>query len=120
MVSIRGDRVRQLRTALGINQTELAEKLGINQFQVSRYERGSSNPSVDVLVVMAQILNTTSDYLLGLSSEVKPDGAHEILSRLSPAEMEMVKLMRRYDADVQMRLVELVRLTEEIPPPNDR
>lgn len=34
------DRLRSLRTDAGLNQTELADRLGVTQAYVSKYERG--------------------------------------------------------------------------------
>lgn len=45
-----GKRLRSWRIAQGINQTELAYKLGITQAMVSTFERGSVRPGVTVAI----------------------------------------------------------------------
>lgn len=40
-----GDWIRQERKARGWNQTELGERLGVSQVQVSQWETGKSQPS---------------------------------------------------------------------------
>lgn len=60
-----GRRLRARRALLGITQPELAERTGIPQAHISRYERGvftSINP--ERLVALAEVLGVTTDYLL--------------------------------------------------------
>lgn len=47
------------RKSAGMTQTELSEKSGISQGDISRLENGSRNPSVAVLERIAKALNTT-------------------------------------------------------------
>lgn len=60
-----GDRIRASRTAIGLTQKELGEKLLTDQTTVSAWERGRSEklagPS---LVALAMVLQTTPDALL--------------------------------------------------------
>jgi transcriptional regulator with XRE-family HTH domain len=51
-----GLNLKLARTAAGMTQTELADKLGIAQKQLSRYERGEQTPSVEMAVRMADAL----------------------------------------------------------------
>lgn len=61
-----GERIRKLRTELGLSQKELAEKLGVAQNTVAQYEKGTSKLSIEVLYYLALALNTTADEILGL------------------------------------------------------
>ena len=64
-----GIRIKQLRVQKGVSQDELAEKLSMNRVNISHYERGKiTNIPGDVLTKIAQVLNTNTDYLLGLSN----------------------------------------------------
>ena len=47
------------RKSAGLTQTELSEKTGISQADISRLENGSRNPSVAVLERIAKALNST-------------------------------------------------------------
>ena len=62
-----GKRIQELRSEKFLQQKELAEKVGVKQNSISRYESGVIVPSMEVLVHLAQVLDTTTDYLLGLS-----------------------------------------------------
>lgn len=54
-----GSKIREARKAAGLNQGELAEKLGLPQSQVSDWERGEVTPSVPSLVKIAPCLRST-------------------------------------------------------------
>ena len=59
-----GDRLKALRTERGWSQAELAEKIGSDARQVSRYENGRVAPSLDVLAKIADTLDISVDYLV--------------------------------------------------------
>lgn len=61
-----GQRIRELRNERGISQKDLAGKIGVAQNTIAQYEKGTAKTSLDVLVNLADILKTTTDYLLGL------------------------------------------------------
>ena len=57
------ERIRQLRQERNWSQTQLAQKMGIHQKQVSAYERGRNTPSTEVLIKLADIFDVSLDYL---------------------------------------------------------
>lgn len=59
-----GERIKELRKEAGWSQGELAERVGTDARQVSRYENGRITPSLDVLVRIAEVLNISIDYLV--------------------------------------------------------
>jgi transcriptional regulator with XRE-family HTH domain len=64
-----GKRLGQLRKLKGLTQKELANKLNKAKSTVSGYEINNSEPDTNTLVKMALLLETTTDYLLGLADE---------------------------------------------------
>jgi transcriptional regulator with XRE-family HTH domain len=58
-------RIRDLREDHDMNQTELAQKLGMSQTGYSKYETGENDIPTRVLIKLAQIYGTSIDYLLG-------------------------------------------------------
>ena len=60
------ENIRKLRVALGINQVELAKKLGVSKQCVSNWENDNIQPSVDMLVKIAKFFAVSVDELLGL------------------------------------------------------
>lgn len=63
------DRLRGLRGTE--SQTAFAARFGLKQAIYSHYETGRKKPSLEVLMQMAMVLGTTTDYLLGLSEEAR-------------------------------------------------
>lgn len=61
-----GKRIKELRTDKGLSQKVLGDKIGVQQGTVADYERGKACPSCEVILLLAQIFDTTTDYLLGL------------------------------------------------------
>jgi transcriptional regulator with XRE-family HTH domain len=56
--------LKKRRKELGLTQNQLSELTGIAQNDISRYESGRMNPTVDNLIQLADVLNVTTDYLL--------------------------------------------------------
>lgn len=61
-----GERIKMLRTELGLSQKDLAVKVGVAQNTIAQYEKGTSKLSIEVLFYLALALETTSDDILGL------------------------------------------------------
>ena len=68
---------KQCRKKQGISQTELASKLGVTQQAVGKWESGKSSPDPSTVARIAELLNTTADYLLGLYRPVSNVSAPE-------------------------------------------
>lgn len=61
-----GQRICELRTALGWSQVELANRLSVAKQTVSNWENENIQPSIEMLVRLAKLFNVATDYLLGL------------------------------------------------------
>jgi len=62
-----GKRLKELRKAQGLTQTQLAELLGISQQLVAFYEGGHQRIAIDLLPDVARLLGVSVEELLGLS-----------------------------------------------------
>lgn len=62
-------RIREMRKERGLSQAKIAQKIGMEQTQYSRYERGENEIKVNVLIDICKALDVSSDYLLGLSDD---------------------------------------------------
>jgi transcriptional regulator with XRE-family HTH domain len=58
-----GERIKRLRQERGWSQTQLGQKLGVHQKQISGYEREVHVPSTEVLLRMARLFDVSLDYL---------------------------------------------------------
>lgn len=63
-----GQRICELRTALGWSQVELAKRLGVAKQTVSNWENENIQPSIEMLIRLARLFNVTTDYMLGLET----------------------------------------------------
>lgn len=66
-------RLSIVRKARGYTQEELAKKLCVNVYTVSRFENGTKKPSLDLLVKIADILDVSLDWLLDRQSYRKKE-----------------------------------------------
>ena len=56
--------VRQRRTELGMTQTEIADKIGVDAGYISDLERGRRKPNLSRLAPLAEALDTTPSALI--------------------------------------------------------
>lgn len=101
-----GERLKQLRKERGLTQEQLAEVLSVERSSIGKYEGKSGvMPSDDVKKRMAEYFDVSFDYLMGRTVErdenpsnsayqvpIEPKNElEELLAKLSPAEVQMVK-----------------------------
>jgi transcriptional regulator with XRE-family HTH domain len=58
-----GERIIQLRTQCGINQSQLAAAIDVSRQAVSKWENGQSVPCAAMMIKLADVLNTDIEYL---------------------------------------------------------
>ena len=56
--------IKRQRIQKGLSQEELAQKLFVTRQTVSNYETGKSNPDLDTLIKLSEILETDVETLL--------------------------------------------------------
>jgi len=65
-------RIRDLREDNDLSQRALSAKLGMKQSQYCRYEQGYRDIPTDILIKLADIFNTSTDYLLERTDDPTP------------------------------------------------
>lgn len=63
-----GGRMQRRRKDCRLTQQQLAKRLHLTQCTISQYETGKALPSIKILPCIAVALNTSVDYLLGLTN----------------------------------------------------
>ncbi len=58
------ERIQQLRKSKGLSQEQLAAQLDVSRQAVSKWESGQSVPELDKIILMSNLFETTTDYLL--------------------------------------------------------
>ena len=64
-------RIRDLREDKNMNQTQIANYLGMSQTGYSKYETGENDIPTAILIKLTRFYNTSIDYLLGETDEPK-------------------------------------------------
>lgn len=65
-------RLRDMREDHDLVQKEVAAQLGIDQRVYSTYETGKREIPLHLLITLARLYNTSTDYLLGLTDQRTP------------------------------------------------
>ena len=88
-----GSRLLQARKKKGISQEELAKHLGTKGPAIGRYERDEMKPSIEAATKMAQVLEVSLDWLVGVTdAELDTATINRIqdITRLSQKDKELV------------------------------
>ena len=65
-------RLKDLREDHDLKQEDIAKILNISQTNYSKYELEKVNIPISSLIVLTDFYNTSIDYLIGLTDEIKP------------------------------------------------
>lgn len=98
---LQSDRLRIAREKRGLTQHQLARICGIGLNQITRYENGLIEPAAVTLGNIAQVLNVSVDYLLGLSDtprDFSPDS-------LRPDERQLLEAYAAGDSTTVVKLM---------------
>ncbi len=68
-----GSFIMEKRRALGLTQQQLADKLNISFQAISKWEKGTTYPNIEILKDLAVILDVTVDEILS-GKEKEPEG----------------------------------------------
>ncbi len=99
---MRKERLKAARLKNHLTQGELAEKLKIDAMQISRWEKGHKIPRSERLAEIAQVLNVSVDYLLGISDEPT---IRVRVENLTIEEMALVRAFREGDDKEAMKIL---------------
>ena len=107
-------KLKELRTEKNFTQSKLAEMRHISQQTYSDYEKGRTNPDIVTLISIADILDTTVDYLLGREDDfgnVVIQG--ETNAPLPPDEQELLKIYQSLSPAHRSQILEYARYFAE-------
>lgn len=65
------NRLKDYRSKLGINQTDLGHLCGVSRQTISQIERGDYSPSVTLALKLAKVLQVTVEDIFTYEEEVK-------------------------------------------------
>ena len=64
--------LKLVRVLKDYTQLKVQMETGISQSVLSKYERGDTIPTGDNLLILAKFYNTSIDFLMDLTDEMKP------------------------------------------------
>jgi len=59
-----GEKITHLRTAAGLSQETLADKLSVSRQSVSKWEMDQAQPQIDKVLLLCELFNISTDELL--------------------------------------------------------
>lgn len=103
----------RLITALarsGLRQKDLAKILGVTDNTISYFCSGKRTPQIHQLPLIAKTLNTTTDYLLGLTDDPEPKPSAVDDLGLAPIVIEKIEKLKRTSTSDCNHLLKINRL----------
>ncbi len=72
-LTINTDRLIECRIKKGITKMEAAKRMNLSQPAYLRYENGDRIPSIQTLIIIADVLNTSVEYLTDKTNDSSPN-----------------------------------------------
>ncbi|AZV58949.1 helix-turn-helix transcriptional regulator [Clostridium sp. AWRP] len=63
--NIIGKRIKELREINKLTQSQLAQKIGLSRFAITKYERGERTPDSCIILELSMLFGVDTDYMLG-------------------------------------------------------
>lgn len=91
-----GRRIARRRKELGLRQTEVCERAGINDKYLSCIERATSIPSLEVVMRLALALETTPNTFLTGAVRYEDDSWRDVAELLRGMDEKQLQLARSF------------------------
>lgn len=79
-----GQRIKKLREGKGLSQGELGKLVNVGNTTISQWENDKRIPDLATLDKLANVLKTSSDYLLGRTDDPSPTNARQLPQTVAP------------------------------------
>ena len=103
-------RIKSLREELSMTQQGLADKLFLTQKTINSYEVGRTRPNIETLCKLADIFDTSIDYLVGNSNVRYSSLIKE--EEITNKEKYLLKNFRKLSEETQDHLLNIVLVCE--------
>ncbi len=97
------ENLRIIREKRHKNQLNVAIAVGVSQESISMYESGVSYPKANILIKLAKYLETSTDYLLGLTDDDTP--IKYMTKSLTNKEKELLERFIYLNTEDQLKLI---------------
>ena len=102
-VTLVPERLTLARKQLHLSKAEAARRIGLTATSYVRYEAGDRSPSPQVILTIAEKLNTSVGFLSGETDDISPD-VIRIQKADTPLLFEFIKNVQNEDSSTLQRL----------------
>lgn len=99
-----GKKIKEKRMSLGYKQEYVAEILNVNPSHISNIECGRANPSLTLLIKIADILKCSVDYFINEEYSFTPETSDDLDERL----LAVLKYMSRENKKKILKIIEIL------------
>lgn len=97
-----------LRNNVGLTQTEIGNKLGVNKTTVMRWESGDTTPDVKTVLWYADYFDVSLDWLFGRKMTIRGDFRKLLVDEVGDAICETVRPGGRVYEELEREINEMV------------
>ena len=76
-----------------VTQSEMANAIGTNKANISRWENGEVEPDLETLIKLAKYFNVSVDYLLGVETQKQ-----EVVPEFNQEQLQVVELIKKLNS----------------------
>jgi transcriptional regulator with XRE-family HTH domain len=102
-----GENMRQAREECGYSLKQVEERTGINNGNLSRYERNLNFPSIECCIKLAYVYGITIDELIGRNGIAQITVHSSPASQLSKDEKKLLDNFRTMRPDLQAMILKM-------------
>lgn len=85
------NRVKQFIEDNGMNISQVEEAINVSNGTIAKWDK--ANPKISTVIALAEFLNVSVDFLVGLSETP----TYDLKVELSPNDLKIVELMHKYE-----------------------
>lgn len=74
--------LKNLRKAKDLTQSDVAKKIGVGRTTYTEYERGTNQPPIDKLIMLADIFECSVDDIIGNKKSTNPSEMEELANMI--------------------------------------
>lgn len=103
------ERLKFLMEVNEIKQTQLASLVGISKQSLYKYLHCKCEPRAEIIAKMAEALNTSADYIVGLTGNPAPAVRNQEAEKIASRDTELLLMFHRLSNDDKIRIEERIK-----------
>lgn len=104
--------LKLFRKKRGLNQTDLAHKIGVSESSISRYERAEIEPTIGIVIQIASVLGCSIDELVTSKKELNEENLsyiqrlENVMTRLADDDIEgLHRIIEAFEAKSMLNIL---------------